>query len=228
MGSLLINRFMNIQDQIIEQILTTRNYTMYNGWENARTDYGYHSFNLPGIEIKAQRTPSMRIEEFKKHISFDNKVVVDIGCNVGGMLFHLPSIKKGYGFDYDEKCISAAKNISKILERDNLEFNTIDLDKVAHNTLDNYFQEKVDVVFLLSINKWIKSHKDLYRYFIESGADIIIELNNNRKDQKQLNVFREYGLEPELIIQGSPDDNTPENKNHRCTYIVRNAKSRSS
>lgn len=222
MRSLLINKFMNIQDQIIEQILTTRNYTMYNGWGNARTDYGYHSFNLPGVDIKAQRTPSKRIEEFQKHINFNNKVVVDIGCNVGGMLFHIPNLRKGYGFDYDDKCIVAANNISNILNRPEISFSTIDLDKVPHSSLDNYVKEKIDVVFLLSVGKWIASHRDLYRFFIEKGSDIIIELNNNRKDQKQLDVFREYGLNPQLIIQGSPDDNTEDNKSHRATYLVKN------
>ena len=213
---------MNIQNQIIEQILTTRNYTMYNGWENARTEYGYHSFSLPGVDIQGQRTPSKRIEEFKKHISFKDKVVIDIGCNVGGMLFHIPDLKKGYGFDYDNKCIVAANNIAKILDRNELTFSTIDLDKVPHESLKNYINEKIDIVFLLSVGKWISTHKDLYQFFVKQGADIILELNNNRKDKAQLEVFKELGLEPKLIIEGSPDDNTDDNKSHRATYFIKN------
>jgi len=213
---------MSIQNQIIEQILTTRNYTMYNGWGNARTEYGYHSFNLPDVDIQGQRTPSTRIEEFKKHVSFKDKVVVDIGCNVGGMLFHIPDLKKGYGFDYDDKCIVAANNIAKILDRNDLVFSTIDLDKVPHDSLNNYINEKIDVVFLLSVGKWISTHKDLYKFFVKQGADIILELNNNRKDKEQLEVFKELGLEPKLIIQGSPDDNTEDNKSYRATYFIKN------
>ena len=213
---------MNIQEQIIEQILTTRNYTMYNGWSNARSSYGYHSFNLPGVDIQGQRTPSKRIEEFQKHISFDNKVVVDIGCNVGGMLFHIPNLKKGYGFDYDNKCIVAANNIANILDRKELAFSTIDLDKVPHDNLKNYINEKIDIVFFLSVGKWILTHKDLYKFFVKQGADIILELNNNRKDKAQLEVFKELGLEPKLIIEGSPDDNTEDNKSYRTTYFIKN------
>jgi len=213
---------MNIQDQIIKEILATRNYTMYNGWGNARTDYGYHSFNLPNVSIKGQRTPSKRLAEFKKHINFDDKIVVDIGCNVGGMLHHLPEVRKGYGFDYDAKCVIAANNIAKILDRNNEEFFQYDFDQRPHNDTLNIIKEKIDVVFLLSVGKWISSHKELYKFFIEQGADIILELNNNRKDQSQLDVFREHGLDPQLIISGSPDDNTKDNKNYRATYLIKN------
>lgn len=216
---------MNIQDQIIEEILATRNYTMYNGWGNARTEFGYHSFDLPNVSIKGQRTPSKRLEEFKKHVSFNDKVVVDIGCNVGGMLHHLPEIKQGYGFDYDDKCIVAANNISKILNQDKAEFYQFDFDQRSHEDVLKIIKQKIDVVFLLSVGKWISSHKELYKFFIEQGADIILELNNNRKDQSQLDVFKEAGLKPKLIISGSPDDNTEDNKNHRATYFIKNVRS---
>lgn len=213
---------MSKEIQIKDQLKRTMGYQLYNGWENSRTTYGYHSFNLEGIDIQGQRTPKLRLNEFKKHVSFKDKIVVDIGCNVGGMLFHIPDLKKGYGFDYDDKCIVAANNIANILDRKELLFSTIDLDKVPHNSLMNYINEKIDIVFLLSLGKWISTHNDLYKFFVKQGADIILELNNNRKDKKQLEVFKELGLEPKLIIEGSPDDNTEDNKSYRATYFIKN------
>jgi SAM-dependent methyltransferase len=212
---------MNLQDKIIEQICTTQNYTMHNGWSNAISNYGYHSFDLPGVRIKGQRSPLKRLEEFNKHINFNDKVVVDIGCNVGGMLHHLFDIKKGYGFDYDIKCVNAANNIAKILNKNNTEFYQFDFDKRAHNEVFSIIKEKIDIVFLLSIGKWISTHKDLYRFFALQGVDIVIELNNDRKNQDQIDVFRNLGLMPQLIIKGSPDDITDENKKYRSTYLIK-------
>jgi SAM-dependent methyltransferase len=215
---------MTTESLIKDQLKRTLGYEHYNGWENSRTSYGYHSFNLPGVNILGQRTPVHRLDEFRKHIDFTNKTVVDIGCNVGGMLFHLDEIKKGYGFDFDATCIDVAKNISKILKNDKLEFNTVDLDSVPHSTLNNYFKS-VDIVFLLAVNKWIKTHLELFDFFIKQECDIVLELNNNKRDQDIIKFFESKGLTPVKIISGSPDDNTKDNKKARATYLIRNATS---
>jgi SAM-dependent methyltransferase len=212
--------FMDKESLIKEQLKRTVGYHHYNGWENSRTSYGYHSFNLDGINITGQRTPDERIKEFRKHVNFTNKNVVDIGCNVGGMLFHIPEIKNGYGFDFDATCIDVAKNISIILGRKNLFFEQVDLDNQPHTELNKYF-DKVDVVFLLSVNKWIKSHLALYQFFIDKKCDIVLELNNNKRDQAILDFFRKQKLNPTLIINGSPNDTTLDNKNARSTYFIK-------
>ena len=57
--------------------------------------------NIDNLSIKGQREPSQRLAIIKKHVNFENKNVIDFGCNSGGMLFHLPEIKQGIGIDYD-------------------------------------------------------------------------------------------------------------------------------
>lgn len=211
-----------MEEQIKQQLILTMGYRHYNGWANERSDFGYHSFNLPGVNITGQRNPSQRLEVFKKHYNFKDKVAVDIGCNVGGMLIHLPELKKGIGFDYDEKCIDAANNISKIVGRKNTEFYTHDFNK---QRMDIAFEkiEKVDVVFCLAIGKWIGNVTEIYQRFLDLGADIFLELNHGKKNYDELQFFIDKGLKVEHIQKGSPDDITPENTKKRQTYFIKNA-----
>ncbi len=109
---------MNREELIKNELIKTTKKSHYNGWYN-RTTYVYHSYNINEINISGQRNPKMRIGSISKHVNFDNKKVIDFGCNVGAMLYHLDNIKIGLGFDYDEDCINVANNISEILEKNN-------------------------------------------------------------------------------------------------------------
>ena len=213
---------MKDKQQLIEnQLRTTTRVKNYNGWKNKRTEFGYHSFNLDGIDIRGQRNPKDRIDIFSKYIDFKDKVVVDFGCNVGGMLFHISNLKEGYGFDFAENDIKAANNIKNILERPELNFNVMDLDKVNNfNVIDSFFNNTPDVFFLLSIGGWIENHLKLYEYCLSKKADIILELNHQITDQYQIDFFKNQGAKPQLISSNSEDDIMPAHKQSRATYFI--------
>ena len=125
----------DVIDKIKNRLILTTNIIFNNGWHN-NTTFGYHSFNLYNINIKGQRNPKQRLELIKKHINFENKVVVDFGCNSGGMLLHLPEIKKGIGYDFNPQCIKAANYIKNILKFYNdLSFHEKDLNEFNFNEI---------------------------------------------------------------------------------------------
>ena len=213
------------QKEIEAELSKTMGYKLFNGWHNYRSEHllGYHSFSIEDVNIKGQRDPLTRIEIFKNHVDFVNKSVIDFGCNVGAMLHHLPEISKGIGIDYDQKCISAAINISKILNRENLDFKFMNLTPPSDiegwkNSLDRIVPFKPDVVFLLSLGSWIK-WKSLYEFCTDLNCEIILETNNDREGQDQLSLFASAKKDIQKISDNSLDDITG---NHgRKTYLIR-------
>ena len=123
-----------------------------NGWHN-NTTFGYHSFNIFNINIKGQRNPKQRLQIIRKHVNFENKVVVDFGCNSGGMLLHLHELKKGFGYDFNDNCIDFANFLNNTLRFNNLNFYKKDLNLFDFDILKN---ENVDIIFLLALGSWIK------------------------------------------------------------------------
>jgi SAM-dependent methyltransferase len=78
-------------------------------------------------------------------IDFDNKTVLDLGCNCGGMLFALcDKIKKGFGFEVNQHAIDFANSIRKDFHIENLEFSVKDLEKK-----DEIEFPESDIVFML-------------------------------------------------------------------------------
>ena len=192
----------------------------YNGWNNNRTTFGYHSFKINNINILGQRQPIKRLTIMKDHIDFKNKTIIDFGCNNGGMLLHLSEIKEGIGFDYSQECINSAVGIRDILKYNNsLSFIKTDLN---HFNLNDYITQNnvnnIDIIFLLSLGSWIKKWKKLYTESFNNCKTIILEINNDTEGMPQLELFKKLGGDIKMIMDRSIDDTT--NNFKRKTYII--------
>ena len=204
---------MNKEYLIKNELIKTTGYQKDNNWSNNRTKYGYHSFIFEDINIIGQRNPQIRLDKMRKFIDFNKKTVIDIGCNTGGILFHLNEISYGIGYDFDKKTIKTANNIKKILNKNNLHFYVKDFDK-ERLMLD----DKVDFIFLLSLGSWIKNWKFLYEDALKYTNNIILETNNDKEGESQLLFFRNNNLNIILISDKSDDDIT--GNTLRKTYLI--------
>lgn len=211
---------MNRQKLIEDQLIKTTNYQNYNGWGNRRTDFGYHSFDIDEIHIRGQRIPKDRLNKIRSIISLENKNIIDFGCNVGGMLFHIPEMKNGLGFDYDINCVTAANNIKNILCNNKATFHQFDLDKSNYETLKDFISFKPDIIFLLSIGKWITNIEKLFDFCIKYESDIVLETNNKQTEKHHINYFNKNSYESILISDKSDDDILKKNYK-RKTYLFR-------
>ena len=206
-----------LEDKIKNELEKTISSPHYNGWHN-RTSYGYHSYNLSGVNIVGQRNPRERLSHMRTKIDFKNKNVLDLGCNVGSMLHHLNEIDHGIGLDYDEKCVSAANNISNLLERENLNFYVHDFDKDSYESMFKKINFKPDIIFILSLGSWVKKWELLYGACLLYNCKLILETNNKSEGIPQLNFFRDKGLKTKLILDNSKDDST--GNSGRKTYLI--------
>jgi hypothetical protein len=168
---------------------------------------GYHTLTLRGRRFRGQRECSERL----KRIPFDfrNKVVIDLGCNVGGMLHAIAgSIKKGIGFDCNSNCVNAAHMIRRLNDTRNLEFYTFDLDGQDFSLLRALLcREEPDIIFLLSVCRWLKRWPELIREASCLADGLLFESNGSGKEQlEQLNVIRECYGDVRQISESSVDD----------------------
>jgi SAM-dependent methyltransferase len=153
----------------------------------------------------------------RQHYVFKDRYVMDIGCNSGGMLFHLLEIRKGRGVDFDRVAIKAANNIKNTMAiYDHLDFVPRDLDR---EQIDDLFEgERPDVIFLLSLGSWIKSWRTVYTKALSVAETIFLETNNNGEGLSQLVFFRDAGCKIVTVSEQSLDDCTG---NHgRATYMI--------
>jgi hypothetical protein len=213
----ITNKNIRIAIEGIQEVLEkTVNKTHYNGWNN-RLQYGYHSFDIYNIRIQGQRKPIQRLHKIKKFYDFTNKQALDFGCNTGGMLLHLPELKKGVGIDYDENCINAATYIAKKVNF-STDYKFIRADLNAFDFEKELGDYKPDILFLLSLGSWVKDWKNLYTKSWNLAQTILLETNNDEEGIPQLMHFKQLGARIQLVSESSDDDCT--GNLGRKTYLI--------
>jgi SAM-dependent methyltransferase len=213
-----INFYEKAQDILRNALRKTVAGSKYNGWHN-RSEFGYHSFDLFNIHIPGQRSPSKRFEKIKKFYDFTGKRVLDLGCNTGGMLFHIPEIQQGIGIDYDESCIESCKifreRLNFVCE---LDFYRADLNEFS---VVDFCKEKdyiPDITFLLSLGSWVKNWRKLYMEVYRVSKIVLLETNNDIEGKDQLELFTQLGAHIQLVSDKSDDDST--GNIGRKTYLI--------
>jgi SAM-dependent methyltransferase len=201
MRSLTINKFMNKIKNLLQYTVTSE--TAYNG---EQYEGGYHTLTIHGEIIKGQRNPKQRLEEIP--YNFNNKTVLDLGCNQGGMLFALQDqITQGIGVDFDHKLVNVANRIRSSHNYSNLDFYVFNLEQEDFNLISNFSDKKFDIIFLLSVSMWIKNWKDLCKWCSINAKSCLFE-TNGKKDQQseQVDVLKSLYKTVILIRDQSVDD----------------------
>lgn len=140
------------------------------------------------------RDPLTRI----KHISldFNDKTVLDIGCNCGGTLFSIADkIKFGYGCDINPFAIDFANGLIKQYNIKNLNFKVADLSK-----WQDYNLPKTDIVFALAIAKWIQPWREIIKY-VNAPAVIFETHGKGNMQPEQVNWLKENYNTVELLLE---------------------------
>lgn len=181
---------------------------------------GYHSLALRGTYFRGQRECAARLAVVP--YDFSKKVVLDLGCNCGGMLQCLADkILLGVGIDHNPKLINAANLIRGLNETYNLHFFTFDLENDDLSLIDRFvLGDRVDICFLLSICMWLKNWKKVIVCASMIADVVLFETNGDDGQQKdQVEFLRTCFDKVELINPESSDDL---NKKERALYMCQN------
>ncbi len=156
--------------------------------------------------------------------NFTNKIVLDIGCNSGGMLHSLANkIQLGVGVDRDGKCVNAANLTRSLNQTHNLWFYTIDLEKENLTIIEKFLLgNTVDICFLLSVCMWITNWKEVIAYASQISEALLFESNGSGSEQtEQVDTLHSFFNEIQLIHSKSLDD---VNQHARKLYLCQNSK----
>lgn len=157
----VFNKKAKLKKQMLE---TSKSFRKKEGRHYVRTpDVMYCSFSTPKFSVsrkEAQRDALTRLNRFEiSYATLRNKTILDLGCNVGAMLFQMSNmgIKKGLGIEYDIDKVEIAKEIAAMSKLDMLTFQQGNIDNLSADTIGKY-----DIVFALAIEAHVLNRDKLF------------------------------------------------------------------
>lgn len=221
-----ILRLMDCRDkdsERIRKVLGVCWYATQSGTSYSGKDYlaGYHTVEILQRKFLGQRDCRARLANVP--YNFDDKAVLDLGCNSGGMLHILsPRISEGIGLDYDYRQINAANLVSQVNGLDNIHCYTFNFDHESVAILDAYLPStKVDIIFFLSMCAWVSRWRLIIDYAVEKSKVLLFETNGTETQQRtQLEYVQNSFNSVEIVHTQSTDD--PYQKRRRL-YLCRNS-----
>lgn len=147
MNSKLLSQLYKIRDSIkFDEYRNLRKemfYIIKN--DNSTLDYGsgYFYQNCPTINLSGLRNTKYRSETLRLKEIAKDKSILDIGCNIGSMIFY--ELKGHFvdGIEYNKYCVEAANCVKKYLELKKIKF-------FCHDFLKYKFEKKYDVILSLA------------------------------------------------------------------------------
>jgi hypothetical protein len=208
-------------DSSLNKTLNVIKYVKSSGYSYSgqHIDIGYHSLELDGKYYRGQRDCIERLKFIENEIDLTNKNILDIGCCIGGMLFPLVNkIDSGIGIDFNYKNINAGNRIIKYKHISNLSFYQFNLDTEDLNLIDNFYDNKIDIVFLFSMCMWLKKWKNVIDYIHNISDILLIETNGTTEQQsEQIQYINHKYTNVKILYDKSLDDKgQPNRKLYLC------------
>lgn len=178
---------------------------------------GYHTIKLGSRLVQGQRNPYKRLDSVP--YDFHDKTVLDLGTNIGGMLFAVADkIKLGIGIDYNERVINMANRLKRHYGLGNVDFFVFDLAKEPLNRLTKFLPiDKVDICFMLSLAAWVPNWKDVAT-FASSISDAMLFEAQEPESAKKIQISHLSSLYKHVSLVRATSDDDPDNKS-RSLYL---------
>lgn len=135
----------------------------------------YGSFSLPYFSIsptEAQRNSSARLTSFHiNHTQIAGKSILDLGCNVGSMLFELQKYNPGrcLGIEYDHEKVQLATEIAAYNGLCNIRFMQADVEHLELRQIQGPF----DIILCLALEAHVKSREKLFALLWEVTSETL-------------------------------------------------------
>ena len=199
----------------IEKTLNVLRYTKESekAYNAKHADAGYHAIKLNGEVFGGQRDCFKRFEFINKEINFSELNILDIGCNVGGMLYPIShKINSGIGIDCEYKNINACNRVRSLENYENLHFYVFDLEKEDFDFMKNFLKEDIDVIFLFSICLWVKNWRELIDWIHENSDTLFIETHGFSQEEQYQYVKSKYKITNQLYDKSIDDPSNHDRK----------------
>lgn len=158
----------------------------------------YYEFKYENVIFPGERPWEDRWASLKKIRNYEDKSVLELGCNMGLLSVFLKKemgVKLAVAIDHDENILKAARIIANVFEVDiifkQLNF---DLDKHWEKELEQY---KFDICFCLNVIHWVNDKYRLFN-FLSEFSEIIYEGHQNIENE--IKMFKDLGFQKVDLI----------------------------
>ena len=145
----------------------------------------YYEVEVDGVVFPGERPWADRWQVLSKVVGYDNKKVLEIGCNMGLLSSNLmkhAGAQAAFATDIDEDIIGAAKKVASALEV-NVEFDIVDFD--SQTPWESKLAEfQPDIVFALNVLNWVKD-KDRLMKFLGRFDCVVFEGHDDFEIEKE-------------------------------------------
>ncbi len=187
-----------------------------------RNKYIYNTFDLPYLKVDwkiGQRNIVKRLQNFGiNETQIKGKKILDIGSNVGGMLFEINKMgpSKALGIEYDKDKVDISNIISKIHNFNKITFLQKDVESEDFN---NSFNDVFDVVFCLAVVEHLKNkERFIHKLSKICGKYLFIEGNSGTDIEWLTSELKTAGFSVVRYL-GLSDDEKDEYNNNRPLFI---------
>jgi 2-polyprenyl-3-methyl-5-hydroxy-6-metoxy-1,4-benzoquinol methylase len=174
----------------------------------------YSSFELPYFRVtpdEAQRDSSVRLKDFGiDEQVLHGKTVIDLGSNVGGMLFSIQKCNPGHclGIEYDSEKVLIGQQIAAYNGLNNVRFIQADIDLINVQQLGG----PRDVVFCLAVEAHVKNRKKLFELLAQATTEVLyFEGNSTTALERIKQTLTQVGFRKVKMLGISRDDVIPNN-----------------
>ena len=180
----------------------------------------YNAFSLPGFRIdpeEAQRDCSKRHKKFGTADVLAGKRVLDLGSNIGGMLFEAQRFKPAdcMGVEYDESKVMVSSRVAAFCDLTSVRFVQGDIDKISAHSVNGPY----DVVMCLAVEAHVKKTKRLYRLLGVITREALYFEGNATSNIRDVEVeLKANGFSRIENLGVCDDDSRPENN---CRPLLR-------
>ena len=168
---------------------------------------GYHTIELDGQRYRGQRDPAALLAMLP--LDLTGKIVLDLGCNTGGMLHALAdTIAMGLGVDKGTASIEAAEAIKEHQDHVHLRFQTFDLDEDDLETLSGQLRGgRADAILFLTLPLRVLRWSEALAWCAEHTSTLVFEAQGTVEQQlEQLIVATSHFPRLELVSGHSDGD----------------------
>lgn len=169
---------------------------------------GFEELNKTAIRDTRARFNAMGIKES----SFTEKVLLDIGCNIGHMLFEATTcgFPISYGLEQALYIVEAGNAIADYLKvSDRITIQQADANSLTKDGLKNLTGEKqFDIVFCFAVEGYIKNPEVFYRLLKDVTKEVLYFEPNNHKINWNVDTLLKLGFKAVKKVIVPYDKNT--------------------
>jgi len=155
---------------------------------------GFEELNKTAIRDTRARFDAMKIKEY----SFTEKTLLDIGCNIGHMLFEATTcgFPISYGLDHDPYIVKVGNAVANYLRvADRISIQQTSANDLTKNIIKELTgEETFNIVFCFAVDGYVRNPEMFYKLLTGITREVLYFEPNNHKIAWSADLIKSWGF----------------------------------